>query len=499
MQVLERTRHLSGLEIEYRKALQELQESTSVEAYKKVELEKLEQRFLSLQTEVESVSTKIRQTRELSLHLGVDTNPDIVARELQNRLDQQGRLEAAVEQARSDIGDLEARESQLHTKSPSLHGSLNTRLEQLDELEAILKKRKREAAELLATIGLVDQTEELADHCKSLEEEVMKQRIRLQHLNQRKVRVEQLRDSVLMAQRGKESKLDLEERREKENLAFVREFVSLWRSQRLAEPVEESQLLAQLEKAQHYVRQLQDVLAQAESYVRCCRLELLEAETKTVKKELREERATLTTQQSAAATHNRWIEQLERDVSDAVKTRISAFGDEINALFHAMVAFPEKFDRVTVSNRAHGVEIGLVYKDSAAAVGEPRFYLSSAEMNLLALSVFLSFATTQRWFRMSTLLLDDPAQHLDDLDAVAFLDTIRAIATAAPWGRRQVLFSTCDRELYRLIVRKFSLLNESNLTFTAISLEEGRDGPRAQYDVGGPERISLVKQSAYHD
>ena len=78
---------------------------------------------------------------------------------------------------------------------------------------------------------------------------------------------------------------------------------------------------------------------------------------------------------------------------------------------------------------------------------------------MLALSIFLSLAGSQRWSKLESIILDDPIQHLDDLDAVAFLENLPTFALGRLTLKRQILMSTCDLDLYLLMLRKFSGLS----------------------------------------
>lgn len=143
------------------------------------------------------------------------------------------------------------------------------------------------------------------------------------------------------------------------------------------------------------------------------------------------------------------------------------------------------------------LELGLRYRGQEEDVGEPQFYLSNAQANVLALSLFLSFTRAQRWARLETILLDDPVQHLDDLDAVAFLDTLRSVALGSLGPRKQVVVSTCDQNLYLLMIRKFGMLESMGLRLTAISLlDRGEAGPEVLYDIGGPSGKRYLREVA---
>jgi len=195
----------------------------------------------------------------------------------------------------------------------------------------------------------------------------------------------------------------------------------------------------------------------------------------------------------AANETESWISGLSESVNLSVKTKIDAHEPEIMRLFKAMIPCPFLFDKVTMKRGGAGLELGLRYRGQEEDAGEPRFFLSNAQANVLALSIFLSFATGQNWSKLETILLDDPVQHLDDLDAVAFLDNLRAAALGKFGPRKQIVVSTCDKNLYLLMLRKFGLLEADGLHFTGISLlDKGFEGPEIIYDVGGPQGRRLL-------
>ena len=183
-----------------------------------------------------------------------------------------------------------------------------------------------------------------------------------------------------------------------------------------------------------------------------------------------------------------WISVLFESVNTAVKTEIDVHQPDIVRLFKAMIPWPYLFEKVTLKREETGIRLGLRYRGKEKDAGEPRFFLSSAQANVLALSIFLSLSGKQNWSKLETILLDDPVQHLDDLDAVAFLDNLRTMALGGFGPQKQIVVSTCDKNLYLLMIRKFRLLRENGLKFTGISMiDKGPMGPEIIYDVGGPE------------
>ena len=242
----------------------------------------------------------------------------------------------------------------------------------------------------------------------------------------------------------------------------------------------------------------------AEAYEHSCRAAALEKEQdetqrqlKAAQKDLDDLQKRIVDLKTAAKTAKGWIEPLAASVSRAVDKRIEAHRTEIVRLFKAMIPCPYLFEDILVEREPGGVRLGLTYKGKDTPSGEPKFFPSSAQANVLALSIFLSLAGHQKWSMLETLMLDDPVQHLDDLDAVAFLDCLRGMAYSRCGAGKQILVSTCDKNLYLLLIRKFMPLTAAGrITFTGVSLlDGGTRGPQVNYDVGGPNGISLAAKA----
>ena len=111
----------------------------------------------------------------------------------------------------------------------------------------------------------------------------------------------------------------------------------------------------------------------------------------------------------------------------------------------------------------------------------PRSYLSDAQLNIVALSIFLSIALYQTWSRFKLIVIDDPVQQMDDLNAASFIDLIREVSIQ---NHRQFVITTCNDEFYRLALSKLSCLNTRAVTrFRAYRLEGlRREGPEIIID-----------------
>jgi DNA repair protein SbcC/Rad50 len=56
------------------------------------------------------------------------------------------------------------------------------------------------------------------------------------------------------------------------------------------------------------------------------------------------------------------------------------------------------------------------------------------------------------------LLIDDPIAHIDDLNALSFLDYLRDLAVNSG---RQIFFATADTRIASLFSKKFSFLGDA--------------------------------------
>ena len=107
-------------------------------------------------------------------------------------------------------------------------------------------------------------------------------------------------------------------------------------------------------------------------------------------------------------------------------------------------------------------EIEVASKDSAIGIrvhrnGEtlrPTDFFSQSQVQTLILGLFLSACSSQTWSGFSSIMMDDPVTHFDDLNTYALLDLILGLQSS-PEGERQFVISTCDEKLLQLARHKF--------------------------------------------
>lgn len=107
-------------------------------------------------------------------------------------------------------------------------------------------------------------------------------------------------------------------------------------------------------------------------------------------------------------------------------------------------------------------EIEVSSKDSAIVIrvhrkGEtlrPTDFFSQSQVQTLVLGLFLAACSSQTWSGFSSIMMDDPVTHFDDLNTYALLDLILGLQNS-PEGQRQFVISTCDEKLLQLARHKF--------------------------------------------
>jgi DNA repair protein SbcC/Rad50 len=92
-----------------------------------------------------------------------------------------------------------------------------------------------------------------------------------------------------------------------------------------------------------------------------------------------------------------------------------------------------------------------IYASSQQETLAPILYFSAAQVNILSLSIFLAKALIKEQEGLNTIFMDDPIQHLDNLNILSFIDLLRTITINLD---KQVIISTHNENFYKLIKRK---------------------------------------------
>lgn len=116
----------------------------------------------------------------------------------------------------------------------------------------------------------------------------------------------------------------------------------------------------------------------------------------------------------------------------------------------------------------------------------PHEYLSSSQVNVLAVAVFLAINLSMPSLPVRAAILDDPLQSLDDLNLLGVVDLFRRLRQ-----HRQLLVSTHDERFAQLMRRKLRPVDENQRTRMIVFESWRREGPIVrQFDLDR-ERMPL--------
>lgn len=129
------------------------------------------------------------------------------------------------------------------------------------------------------------------------------------------------------------------------------------------------------------------------------------------------------------------------------------------------------FDDISVSSKEGTIEVHVNRGEERL---RPPDYFSQSQVQTLVLGLFLTACSSQTWSGFSSVMMDDPVTHFDDLNTYALLDLIAGLH-ASPDGVQQFVISTCDEKLLQLARQKFRHLGDEAKFYRFQAI--GSDGP----------------------
>lgn len=147
-------------------------------------------------------------------------------------------------------------------------------------------------------------------------------------------------------------------------------------------------------------------------------------------------------------------EQMKKELENNIN---KMFGNESMNMIYKRIEPYKSFDKLDYEIKFNDDDKPELYvKGKNSKSGEeilPELFYSTAQLNIVALSVFLGKAISRIDAEVKTIFIDDPIVSLDDLNALAFVDLIRTIIEKGEW---QIIISTHNEALFRLFQRKIS-------------------------------------------
>ena len=211
------------------------------------------------------------------------------------------------------------------------------------------------------------------------------------------------------------------------------------------------------------------------------RLEV-EEEVRQVAQNLAAAREDLEARQATGELASSMIESLRDASSDLVESELDRLEPLLQRIYATADPHPEFRDVRLLSRMSRGrgrvlAEVNDPLHDHRSDA--PSAYLSSSQMNVFAVSVFLALNLGIPTLPLRVAILDDPLQSLDDLNLLGLIDLLKRIRE-----RRQLMVSTHDSRFASLLERKLRPVADSQRTIVVELSGWSSEGPLAtQRDV----------------
>jgi DNA repair exonuclease SbcCD ATPase subunit len=178
-----------------------------------------------------------------------------------------------------------------------------------------------------------------------------------------------------------------------------------------------------------------------------------------------------------------------RAIAGVTKTRFESLQPLVDDIFARLAPHP--------AFTTLGFEMGVAYRSGVAdpfvkdpesgVSADPLLVFSSSQANVAALTYFLALSWASTTKALPFLLLDDPLQSMDDVNALGFSDLCRHVRR-----RRQLVVSTHENRLASLLERKLAPRTPSARTRVLRFTGWDRSGPAIEQEDVEPEPASYL-------
>lgn len=146
------------------------------------------------------------------------------------------------------------------------------------------------------------------------------------------------------------------------------------------------------------------------------------------------------------------LQECKNCVEDYIVDKTNEYfnSDIINQIYNKIDPHPTmKHIKFITQKDNEGLKTRIyTYDESEENKMSPVVYLSSAQVNILSLCIFLSKVLSEKNTTFNTIFIDDPIQHLDGINLLSFIDVLRTITSELG---RQIIISTHNEQFYKLL------------------------------------------------
>lgn len=151
------------------------------------------------------------------------------------------------------------------------------------------------------------------------------------------------------------------------------------------------------------------------------------------------------------------LEEEIRNITTCLEDQIRSYfyTDLINVIYRKIDPHPafkkvEFFPKFVMGERP---QLNIVISDEQGNIVSPNLYFSSAQLNILSLSVFLAKAihAKHNGKPLDVILIDDPIHSMDSINILSMIDMLRNISVQFD---KQIIISTHDENFFELLQKK---------------------------------------------
>jgi DNA repair exonuclease SbcCD ATPase subunit len=422
----------------------------------------------------DDLATRLRAREERVAGAIRETQSLIQRQELEvSRSERMSMFSAERESATADLHVLEQSASALDVEIASLTDRLDNVRRSLSREQSALKARQsflRDAIQFVKLASRVSSSAletQLMETSRELEEQLAQARERRDQdaagLRERKRRLASLGRQIAEV-----------ERETQEHEELTRDIVSEWDPGGNLGLDGVSSALESLRASLRGIREDADELA--------LQIRLLATRTKSaelrVRLESTENRRGPVAERARRDTESvNLLQGLVRDAKDAevatVRNVLEGTNPLLNALYRRLRPHPVLGEIAVDFGKFK--DRGEAYYEAAGADVRANIatMFSSAQLNAVAICIFLAISLSRREDRLATILLDDPIQNMDDYNVLGLVDLLRNVIQY-----RQVIVSTHDERIGELLRRKLRPDGPDTRTVTHRFVAFDTDGPR---------------------
>jgi DNA repair exonuclease SbcCD ATPase subunit len=150
------------------------------------------------------------------------------------------------------------------------------------------------------------------------------------------------------------------------------------------------------------------------------------------------------------------LEPEKQEYEDYIKNELNEYFNRktINAIYKQISPHPDYTEidfKVSFSNSGKAQLNITAKKSNEEETINPLLYMSSGQINVLSLSIFLAKALHEK-DGLDTIFIDDPVQNLSDINVLSFVDLLRILIQAP--HNKQIIISTHDESFFKLMKNK---------------------------------------------